>query len=518
MSKVLYLHQDKEKNEILIALTENGKLVEITRENGDKKFNVGDIYVAKVKKILPSLNAAFVDLGYKKDAFLHYTDLGPNFPTFKKYLNVVLSSRTPVHLKDIKQEKMLSKDGNIKDVLSPGQKIIVQITKEPISTKGPRITTEITIPGRHLVLLPFSDKISVSQKIKSVEEKQRLKSIMSAIIEKNYGVIVRTNAENKSTSDFDKELRDLVQKWENAFVKVNSKTKFPVKVLGEANKVSTIIRDVLNDSFTSIFVDDATLYNDVKDHIEKFIPEKLSILKYYSGKENMLEKYGIEKQISNSFGRVVNLKTGAYLIIEQTEALTSIDVNSGNRNISNQNQETNALEVNLLAAEEVAKQLRLRDIGGIIVVDFIDMYLQENKDKVYNKMKELLAKDKTKTSILPLSKFNLMEITRQRRRPATAFEVAEVCPVCKGSGKVTKTVYVIDEMEKNLAYISEKYNMYKKIVLETHPFIAAYLTKGFFSLRRKLQKKYKVRIKVVPNKSYHMLEYHFFDEYGNDIF
>jgi ribonuclease G len=518
MSKILYLHQDKEKNEILIALTENGTLVELTRENREKKFVVGDIYVAKVKKILPSLNAAFVDLGYKKDAFLHYSDLGPNFLTFKKYLNVVLTSSRPVHVKDIKQEKMLPKDGNIKDFLSPGQKIIVQVTKEPISTKGPRITTEITIPGRHLVLLPFSDKISVSQKIKNNEEKQRLKSIMSAIVEKNYGVIVRTNAENKTTSDFDKELRSLIKKWENAFVKVNNKTKFPIKVLGEENKVSTIIRDVLNDSFTSIFVDDASLYNDVKEHIAKFIPEKLNILNYYSGKEDMFEKYGIEKQINNSFGRVVNLKTGAYLIIEQTEALTSIDVNSGNRNISNQSQETNALEVNMLAAEEIAKQLRLRDIGGLIVVDFIDMYLQENKDKVYEKMKDLLEKDKAKTSVLPLSKFNLMEITRQRRRPATAYEVSEVCPVCRGTGKVTKTIYIIDEIEKNLAYVSEKYNMYKKIVIETHPFISAYLTKGLFSVKRKWQKKYKMRIKITPNKSYSLLEYHFFDTYGNDIF
>ncbi len=518
MSKVLYLHHDKEKNEILIALTENGKLVEITRETNDKKFNVGDIYVAKVKKILPSLNAAFVDLGYKKDAFLHYSDLGPNFPTFNKYLNVALSSKTPVKLKNIKQEKSLPKDGNIKNVLSPGQKIIVQITKEPISTKGPRITAEVTIPGRHLVLLPFSNKISISQKIKSVEEKQRLKSIMSAIIEKNYGVIVRTNAENKNTSDFDKELRELVQKWENAFTKVNAKSKFPVKILGEADKVSTIVRDVLNDSFTSIFVDDAALYNNVKEHMEKFIPEKLNILKYYSGKDDMLEKYGIDKQINSAFGRIVSLKTGAYLIIEQTEALTSIDVNSGNRNITNQSQETNALEVNLLAAEEIARQMRLRDIGGIIVVDFIDMYLQENKDKVYAKMKELLAKDKTKTSILPLSKFNLMEITRERRRPATTFEVAEVCPVCKGSGKITKPIYVVDELEKNLAYITEKYNMYKKIIIEAHPFLAAYLTKGLFSEKYKMQRKYKVKIKVKPNKAYHLLEYHFFDEYGNDIF
>ncbi len=518
MSKVLYLHHDKEKNEILIALTENGKLVEITRETNDKKFHVGDIYVAKVKKILPSLNAAFIDLGYKKDAFLHYSDLGPNFHTFNKYLNVALSSKTPVKLKNIKQEKSLPKDGNIKNVLSPGQKIIVQITKEPISTKGPRITAEITIPGRHLVLLPFSNKISISQKIKSVEEKQRLKSILSAIIEKNYGVIVRTNAENKNTSDFDKELRELVQKWENAFAKVNTKSKLPIKILGESDQVSTIVRDVLNDSFTSIFVDDAALYNNVKEHMEKFIPEKLNILKYYSGKEDMLEKYGVEKQINAAFGRIVSLKTGAYLIIEQTEALTSIDVNSGNRNITNQSQETNALEVNLLAAEEVARQMRLRDIGGIIVVDFIDMYLQENKDKVYAKMKELLAKDKTKTSILPLSKFNLMEITRQRRRPATTIEVTEVCPVCKGSGKVTKSIYVVDELEKNLVYITEKYDMYKKIVIEAHPFLVAYLTKGFFSKKYKMQRKYKIKLRVKPNKTYHLLEYHFFDEYGNDIF
>jgi len=518
MSKVLYLHCNKDKNETLIALTENGKLVEITREQNEKKIKVGDIYVAKVKRIISSLNAAFVDLGYDKDAFLHYSDLGPNFFTFNKFLNVVLSSKSLVKLKNIKPEKFLPKEGNIKNVLSAGQKIIVQVTKEPISTKGPRITTEITIPGRHLVLLPFSNKISISQKIKNIEERERLKSILTAIIDKNYGVIVRTNAENKKTSDFDKELRELINKWENAFNKINTKSNFPVKVLGESDKVSTIIRDVLNDSFTSIYVDDASLYNNVKEHIEKFIPEKLSILSYYKGKVGMLEKYGIEKQINSLFGRIVNLKTGAYLIIEQTEALTSIDVNSGNRNITSQSQETNALEVNLLAAEEIARQLRLRDIGGIIVVDFIDMYLQENKDKVYTKMKELLAKDKTRTSLLPLSKFNLMEITRERKRPAIVFKVDEICPVCKGAGKVVKPIYIIEEMEKNLLYIREKYKMYKKVVIETHPFVAAYLTKGFFSKRRHLQKKYNLKIKVKPNKNYHFLEYHFFDEYGNDIF
>ncbi len=518
MSKTLYLHQDKEKNEILIAITENQKLIEISRESYEKKFLVGDIYIAKVKRILPSLNAAFVDLGYKKDAFLHYSDLSQNFHSLNKYLNVVMSSNSKVPIKNIKIDKPLPRDGKIKDVLSPGQKIIVQIIKEPISTKGPRITTDITLPGRHLVLMPFADKISVSQKIQSEEEKQRLKSILSAIIEKNYGVIARTNAAGKSTSDFDNELRELINNWEKAFVSINTKTKLPIKILGETSKVSAVIRDVLNDDFASIMVDDPTLYNQVKSYLEKYIPEKINLLNYYSAKEPMLEKYGIEHQINTLFGRTVKLKTGASLIIEQTEALTSIDVNSGGRNVSNQNQETNALEVNLLAAEEVARQLRLRDIGGIIVVDFIDMYQQENKDKVYKKMKELLAKDKTKSNTLPLSRFNLMEITRERKRPATKFEVTEVCPVCKGTGKIAKPIYIVDEIEKNISYIKEKYPIYNKLVIKTHPFLHSYLTKGIFSIKNKWKKEYKVKLTIQQDKNYHLLEYHFFDKYDNEIF
>jgi len=503
-------------SQIEIALLENEVLMELNREKSNIQFTVGDIYLGKVKKIMPGLNAVFVDVGYEKDAFLHYLDLGPQFRSLHKYYNQVLDKKiktTALH--KFKNEKDIDKEGKINDVISPGQTIIVQIAKEPISTKGPRLTSEISIAGRHMVLIPFYDKVSISQKIKSHEERKRLKNLVTSIKPKNYGVIVRTAAENKKVAVLDAELRSLVTKWESSFDKLKVKD-LPKLFISELNRTSAILRDILNVNFNNIHVNDHTIYREVKDYISTIAPEKEKIVKYYSGDAPIFEHYGVEKQIKASFGKTVSFKKGAYLIIEHTEALHVIDVNSGNRAKAGKDQETNALEVNLAAAEEIARQLRLRDMGGIIVVDFIDMQNNEHKHLVYEKMKEAMSQDRTKHNILPLSKFGLMQITRQRVRPEMLINTIEKCPTCSGSGEVTPSILIEDELENQFAFLAKNQKS-GGITLKTHPFIASYLTKGIFSKRFKWSTRYKCKLKIKSSMSYSFLEYHFFDKNNDEI-
>ena len=501
---------DVRETEIAIALIENKQLVELNKEKSNVQFAVGDIYLGKVKKIMPGLNAAFVDVGYEKDAFLHYLDLGPQFQTHHKYLQAHYARKAKtIPLAKVKLEKEIDKDGKINQVLSSGQAALVQIAKEPISTKGPRLTSEISIAGRNLVLIPFADKVSISQKISSQEERKRLKRLLESIVPKNFGVIVRTAAEGKKVAVLDAELRSLIKKWDMTVEKMKTAT-LPCQLASELKRTSAILRDMLNGSFNSIHVNDENVYNDIREYIETIAPEKEKIVKLYDGNVPIFDQFGIEKQLKSLFGKTVSIKSGAYLIIEHTEALHVIDVNSGNRSKSGNDQETNALEVNLAAADEIARQLRLRDMGGIIVVDFIDMHQNENRQMVFEKMRELMAKDRAKHNILPLSKFGLMQITRQRVRPEMHIDTLEKCPTCKGSGEVSPVVIFDEQIENQLSFLATERN-YKHITLKLHPYIAAFLNKGFISKRIKWMLKYKSRIRIVPISSYHFLEYHFFD-------
>ncbi|HDP55409.1 MAG TPA: Rne/Rng family ribonuclease [Bacteroidetes bacterium] len=507
---------DVRSSEVAIALLEDKQLVELNKEKSNIQFSVGDIYLGKVKKIMPGLNAAFIDVGYEKDAFLHYLDLGPQFRSFNKFLQVAQTKKgKTVPLPKFKLEPEIDKDGKISNVLTSGQTVLVQIAKEPISTKGPRLSAEISIAGRNIVLLPFSDKVSISQKITSTEERKRLKRLLESIIPKNFGVIVRTAAEGKKVAILDAELRSLIKKWEMAYEKLKN-SQPPSLIVSELKRTSAIIRDMLNVSFNSIYVNDDSIYNDIKEYISTIAPEKEKIVKLYSGKVPIFENFGIEKQIKGLFGKTVSFKSGAYLIIEHTEALHVIDVNSGNRSKAGNDQETNALEVNLAAAEEVTRQLRLRDMGGIIVVDFIDMHLNDNRQMLFDRMKELMSKDRTKHNILPLSKFGLMQITRQRVRPEMHIETLEKCPTCKGSGEIKPAILLDEEIENRLAFIVNDKDV-KKLILKTHPFVAAYLTKGIFSKRYKWSKRYKCSLRVVPISSFSFLEYHFLDQNENRI-
>ncbi len=409
---------DVQASEVSSALLEDSRLVSLQKEARNIAYAVGDIYLAKVKKLMPGLNAAFVNVGYEKDAFLHYLDLGPHFSTYSDFLTQLFEDKKRLpSVSRMKIQPEIDKHGSVADVLTPGRELMVQIVKEPISSKGPRLTTEISFTGRYLVLTPFNDKISISQKIKSTEEKMRLRQLVESIKPKNFGVIIRTSAEGKRVAELNHELKTLVQYWEDAVAKAQ-KAEAPSLIFEEESRIVGVLRDVFNPSFENIYVNDQQVYGQILNYVTLIASERKDIVKLYSKDEPIFDHFGITRQIKSSFGKTVSFRSGAYIIIEHTEALHVIDVNSGNRTKATNDQESNALEVNLRAADEIARQLRLRDMGGIIVVDFIDMNRSEHRQQLYDHMREIMANDRARHNILPLSKFGLMQITRQRVRPA----------------------------------------------------------------------------------------------------
>ena len=511
MDKELIIRSSPEA--VDFALLKDGKLIELHKDEDGNKF--GDVFIAKIRKAVPGLNAAFVNVGYEKDAFLHYHDLGPKISSLLKFTKRVSTGKLKdFSLKDYPFEKDIDKDGKINNVLKSNQSILVQIVKEPISTKGPRISSELSIAGRYIVLVPFSDRISISQKIENREEKDRLKRLVKSITPPGFGVIVRTVAEGKKVAELDKDLQHLLSRW-TAMCKKLHKAHHPTKVLGELNKASSILRDIFNDTFTGIHVDDEELYFQIKDYLQEIAPNKESIVKLYQSKVPIFEKFGIERQIKTSFGKTVSMAKGAYLVIEHTEALHVIDVNSGNRSNKSNSQEDTALEVNLISATEVARQLRLRDMGGIIVVDFIDLNSAENRKKLYNHLREEMKDDRAKHKILPPSKFGLIQITRQRVRPEMNIKTREVNPNGDNGEEVEAPIVLVQKITHDLEQLFKK--DYKKVTLNTHPFIAAFLTKGFPSVRSKWFFEHKKWVKIQPRDAYTYLEYHFYDKNGDLI-
>lgn len=513
MNKELIIRSNS--NAVDFALLKDGKLIELHSDKEEKKdIQVGDIFIAKIRKPVSGLNAAFVNIGTDKDAFLHYHDLGPNLKTLLKFSKLVAGGKIKdFSLKNFTFEEPIDKDGIISDILNANQSVLVQIVKEPISTKGPRISSELSLAGRYLVLVPFSERVSISQKIESKQEKDRLKKLLLSIKPKGFGIIVRTVAEGRQVSEIEKDLQQLLDRW-LAMCKKLTTAMHPSKVLGEVNKASSILRDVFNDTFTGIHIDDEDLYYQTKEYLQEIAPSKVSIVKHYNNKDlPLFEKYHIERQIKTSFGKTVSMSKGAYLIIEHTEALHVIDVNSGNRSNKAQTQEDTALEVNLIAAAEIARQLRLRDMGGIIVVDFIDMNNPENRKILFDFLREEMSDDKAKHKILPPSKFGLIQITRQRVRPEVNIKTREINPNTN-CGEIEAPIVVLDKIAADL---EKNIKNHKKLVLNTHPFVAAYLTKGFPSVRIKWLLEHKKWIKIIPRDAYTYLEYHFFDAKGNQL-
>lgn len=507
---------DVQPTEVSIALLEEGRLVALQKEARNQAYAVGDIYLAKVKKLMPGLNAAFVNVGYEKDAFLHYLDLGPHFNSYSEYLSALLTDKKKLpSLSKMKLKPDIDKQGTITDHLTSGQELMVQIVKEPISSKGPRLTTEISFTGRYLVLIPFTDKISISQKIKSHQEKLRLRQLVESIKPKNIGVIIRTSAEGKRVADLYNEMETLLQCWKDTVAKAQKATA-PALIFEEESRIVSMLRDIFSPDFEDIYVNDREAMAQIQKYVSLIAPDRKDIVKFYDKDEPIFDKFSITKQIKSSFGKTVSFKSGAYIIIEHTEALHVIDVNSGNRTKATNDQESNALEVNMRAADEIARQLRLRDMGGIIVVDFIDMNKAEHRQKLYEHMRENMAKDRARHNILPLSKFGLMQITRQRVRPALDITTAESCPSCFGKGEVQPSLLFTDTLREKLDYLVNTLGQ-KGFKMYVHPFVDAYLKKGIFSIYGKWRRELGGKFKIMPDQSLAYLQYRVLDKDRNEI-
>ena len=502
---------DVQPKDISIALLEDKSLVEYQNEPREATFAVGNIYLGRVKKLMPGLNACFVDVGSEKDAFLHYLDLGLQYSSFEKYLKQVSSDRKKLFpMQKATMMPELPKDGSIQNYLKVGQEVLVQVVKEPINTKGPRLTCDLSFAGRNIVLIPFGDKVSVSSKIKRGEERTRLKQLMQSMKPKNFGIIVRTVAEGKKAAELDQELKVLLKRWEDTITSAQHCTQPPTMIFEEQTRAVALLRDLFNPTYDGIYVNSEEIFRQIQDYVTIIAPEKADIVKLYNGKVPIFDNFNVTKQLKSGFGRTVNYKRGAYLIIEHTEAMHVVDVNSGTRIKKENGQEANALETNLGAADELARQLRLRDMGGIIVVDFIDMSLAEDRQMLYERMCENMKKDRARHNILPLSKFGLMQITRQRVRPAMDVAVDESCPTCHGTGKIKSSILFTDQLEAKIDRLVNQIGI-KKFSLHVHPYVAAYINQGVFSMRLRWQMKYGLGIRVIPSQKMAFLQYEFYD-------
>jgi ribonuclease G len=464
---------------------------------------------------MQSMNAAFLDIGSRKDAFLHYTDLGPQIKSLVKYTNDVIKKKHNVaSLENFEALPDNPKNGKIDQVFQKNDLVLVQVLKEPISTKGPRLSCEITLPGRYMVLSPFNEHVAVSKKISNQEERKRLKVLIESIKPKGFGVIVRTAAEGKKVADLHGEIKELTDKWNKIFDELKA-NKGPDKLLSEVDKTQSLLRDILNDSVTKITVNTKEMHDGIKEYLNSVSAEKASIVSQYKGSKPIFEHYDIIRQIKSSFGKTATVASGAYIVIEQTEAMHVIDVNSGPKAL-NKDQEDASLVVNTEAGEEIARQLRLRDIGGLIVIDFIDMKSNDSKNELYKRMKEFMEHDRAQHTVLPLSKFGLMQITRQRVRPPVKIDTLEVCSLCKGTGKAVSSILVIEDIIRDIEFIIQN-RTNAKLSLKTHPFVKSYLTKGLISQQMKWFGKYRKWIKIDDDINFDIFTYKFYDHNGDEI-
>ncbi len=502
-------------SEISIALCEDKVLVELNKEQSQMGFAVGDIYLGRVRKIMPGLNAAFVNVGHERDAFIHYLDLGTNFRSLDKVVSSYQPGKRGIKVETLKPQEAVDRGGKIGNVLQVGQNIMVQVAKEAISTKGPRLTSDISLAGRNVVLVPFSSKVFLSQKIRSTEDKKRLRRIAAEVLPKNFGVIIRTAAISANDEDIQQDIQSLLDRW-GTLTRNIRKSEAPALLMSEMSRANTIIRDTLNLSFSQIVVDDEAMYENIRGYIKSIEAGRESIVKLYKGSVPIFDNFDISKQIKSLFAKYVSLRRGAYLIIEHTEAMHVIDVNSGNRTKAEDNQEQTALDVNLAAAAEIARQLRLRDLGGIVIIDFIDLHKQANRQLLFDEMVKLMAGDKAKHTVLPITKFGLMQITRQRVRPIAVDDVEDLCPTCKGTGKVQPTVLLDKSIENQISFLTVDRKA-KFIDLRVSPYVASYITKGFISLRQRWSWRYKCKIKVTTDQSVGIIDVSYYDKNGVNL-
>ena len=493
-------------NQARIALLENGELAQLFIESEENQRTVGNIYVAQVHKVMSGIRAAFIDMGTPKDAFLHFSDAGDHLDEYISMLNG--PNAIPAHAKgDIKNKENLSnveKQILAGKVLKSGQKLLVQIVKEPIGSKGPRVSTDITIAGRFLVLIPMGDYIAVSKKISNYRERRRLKNILSDMVPDGFGVIVRTVAEGQNDQEIEDDLRNVLKKWEKIVDKLET-AKPPSLLHRDLDMTESLIRDLFAKNYDRVLIDDPKMYRQIKGYVGQIAPKMLPNVENYKGREHIFDYMKISEDVNSIFSPRVRMKSGGYLIFEQTEAMYVVDVNSGPY-AAKASQEDNSLKTNLDAAREIAKQLRLRDIGGIIVVDFIDLKDEKNRKKIYDELKKEFRKDQAKTNLIGMSDFGLVQITRQRIRPSVVNSVSKVCPMCGGSGNVVSQDTILTDIESWLSKFKHN-TAYRAIDLYVNPYLRSMITKGLFSRRWKWMTKYHLKISVIGDESVSLNEF-----------
>ncbi|MEQ9265000.1 MAG: Rne/Rng family ribonuclease [Balneolaceae bacterium] len=505
MKNQIIIHSSGNQNRI--ALIENGELAQLFIESEENQRTVGNVYVARVHKVMSGIKAAFIDMGTPKDAFLHFSDAGDHLDEYVSLLNG--ADAIPNSAKrDIKNKENLNnaqKQMLAGKVLKNGQKLLVQIVKEPIGSKGPRVSTDITIAGRFLVLIPMGDYIAVSKRISNYKERRRLKSILNQMVPDGFGVIVRTVAQGQEDQAIEDDLRTVLQKWERVVDGIE-RAKPPTLLYKDLDMTESLIRDLFAKNYDRVLIDDPKMYRQIKSYVSQIAPQMVPNVELYKRKEHIFDFMKISEDVNSIFSPRVRMKMGGYLIFEQTEAMYVVDVNSGPY-AAKEKQEDNSLKTNLEAAREIAKQLRLRDIGGIIVVDFIDLKDDKNRKKIYDELKKEFRKDPAKTNILGMSDFGLVQITRQRIRPSVVNSVSNVCPMCAGSGSVVSQDTIVTDIESWISKFKHS-TEYRAIDLYVNPYLKSFLTKGLFSTRWKWLSRYHVKVTIIGDQTISLNDFH----------
>lgn len=506
MKNQIIIHASGKQNRI--ALIENGELAQLFIESDENQRTVGNIYVARVHKVMSGIRAAFIDMGTPKDAFLHFSDAGDHLKEYVQMLNGpdALYKNVREELKKTNFDKLSNyeKQNWAGKILRRDQKLLVQIVKEPIGTKGPRVSTDITIAGRFLVLIPMGEYIAVSKKISNYKERRRLKNTVGSMLPDGFGVIIRTVAQDQDEKAIEDDMRNVLKKWERILEKLET-AEPPALLYNDLDMTESLVRDLFAKQYDRVLVDDSETYKKIKSYVSQVAPQMIPNVEQYKGREHIFDHMKIAKDVDSIFSPRVRMPSGGYLIFEQTEAMYVVDVNSGPY-AAKQSQEDNSLKTNLEAAREVAKQLRLRDIGGIIVVDFIDLRHDKNRKKIYDELKKEFKKDPAKTNVIGMSDFGLVQITRQRIRPSVVNSVSKVCPSCAGTGTVVTQNTIVADLD---AWISKFKNTtdYRAIDIYVNPYLKAFLDQGFFSKKRKWMLRYFVKITLIEDETVSLNEY-----------
>jgi len=514
MNKEIIISSSTTQNRV--AITEDNNLVDFFVDHPEKARMVGDVHLGRVARVLPGIRAAFIDIGFKHDAFLHFSDIGERTEALQGIFDddddEEESSQPETKTETVVETNPESENQSTLEIRKPaditskhefrekpftklhkGQEILIQILKEPVKDKGVRVTSSVSIPGRFCVLLPMDNKIGVSKKITDFRERKRLRRIARGILPKDCGLIIRTAAKDQNDESLSADLKYLVKIWHD--LEEDAKKNDPPSLLyKDLSTTISVIRDLFTPDVSKIFVDSKKMWKEIRNYVQFVQPALVDRVELYKSDEPIFESFRIDEQIKTLMGNKVPLPSGGYLIIDHTEAMTVIDVNSG-KYAAKKEQELNSLKTDLEASREIVRQLRMRDIGGLIVVDFIDLDEEKNRKKIYDELKKEFRKDRAKTAMLPMTEFGLMQITRERVRENIVQSMNEACPYCQGTGMLVKKSNLIHEIEKWL----KRYRLEGKvhtITLKVHPSLGKNMKQGFISTLMKIQFKYFIHIKL----------------------